>query len=203
MRGRHSPEFAVVVRSGRNPSRRRRQGGQYPHNQDQIAHDRCSLLATHRRAERNRQSGCAARRTRGILLPALVHFSASMAVGPRTCACQKAARNESLPVSRCFWRQSKQKGTPPSSAPIGALRPASGSSIDGSGPREALTVQTWMQRWETEAMSPLDKKLKKEAIEGKIPEPIEDLPSEWAKEDREIEGGKPDLGEVDEDPSER
>jgi hypothetical protein len=60
-----------------------------------------------------------------------------------------------------------------------------------------------MQRWETEAMSPLDKKLKKEVIEGKIPEPIEDLPSEWAKEDREIEGGKPDLGEVDEDPAER
>jgi hypothetical protein len=52
-------------------------------------------------------------------------------------------------------------------------------------------------------MSPLDKKLKKEIIEGKIPEPIEDLPSEWVKEDRDIEGGKPDLGEVDEDPSER
>ena len=30
----------------------------------------------------------------------------------------------------------------------------------------------------------------------------EDLPSEWAKEDREIEGGKPDLAEVEEDPSE-
>ena len=52
-------------------------------------------------------------------------------------------------------------------------------------------------------MSPIDKKLKKEVKEGKIPKLIEDLPSEWAKEDREIEGGKPDLGEVDEDPSER
>ena len=50
-------------------------------------------------------------------------------------------------------------------------------------------------------MSPIDKKLKKEIHEGKIPKPIEDLPSEWAKEDREIEGGQPDLGEVDEDPS--
>lgn len=27
------------------------------------------------------------------------------------------------------------------------------------------------------------------------------LPSEWAKEDREIEGSKPDLAEVEEDPS--
>ena len=51
-------------------------------------------------------------------------------------------------------------------------------------------------------MGPIDKKLKKEAIEGKIPKPIEDLPSEWAKEDQEIERRKPDLGEVDEDPSE-
>src|ERR1017187_3162546 len=38
--------------------------------------------------------------------------------------------------------------------------------------------------------------------EGKTPKPIEDLPSEWAKEDREIEGGKPDLAEVEEDASE-
>ena len=51
-------------------------------------------------------------------------------------------------------------------------------------------------------MSPIDKKLEKEEKEGKIPKPIEDLPSEWAKEDREIEGRKPDLGEVEEDPSE-
>jgi hypothetical protein len=51
-------------------------------------------------------------------------------------------------------------------------------------------------------MSPIDKKMEKEVKEGKIPKPIEDLPSEWAKEDREIDGAKPDLGEVEEDPSE-
>jgi hypothetical protein len=50
-------------------------------------------------------------------------------------------------------------------------------------------------------MTPIDKKLEKEVSEGKIPKPIEDLPSEWAKEDREIEGGKPDLAETEEDPS--
>ena len=50
-------------------------------------------------------------------------------------------------------------------------------------------------------MSPIDKKREKEAKEGKIPEPIEDLPTEWASEDREIEGSKPDLSEVEEDPS--
>ena len=51
-------------------------------------------------------------------------------------------------------------------------------------------------------MGPLDKKFEKEMEEGKTPEPIEDLPSEWAEEDREIEDRKPDLGEVEEDPSE-
>ena len=51
-------------------------------------------------------------------------------------------------------------------------------------------------------MTPIDKKLEKDAKKGKIPKPIEDLPSEWAKEDREIDGAKPDLGEVEEDPSE-
>jgi hypothetical protein len=51
-------------------------------------------------------------------------------------------------------------------------------------------------------MGPIDKKIKKEIKEGAIPEPIEDLPSEWAKEDREIEGAKPDLAEQEEDPSE-
>jgi len=59
-----------------------------------------------------------------------------------------------------------------------------------------------VQRWETKVMSPIDKKIEKQEKEGKIPKPIEDLPSEWAKEDREIQGGKPDLGEVEEDPSE-
>lgn len=57
-------------------------------------------------------------------------------------------------------------------------------------------------RWETEGMTPIDKKREKEAKEGKIPEPIEDLPAEWAEEDREIEGRKPDLGEAEEDSSE-
>jgi hypothetical protein len=32
---------------------------------------------------------------------------------------------------------------------------------------------------------------------------LEDLPAEWEREDREMEGRKPDLGEDDEDPSER
>jgi hypothetical protein len=51
-------------------------------------------------------------------------------------------------------------------------------------------------------MRPIDKKIDEDIKEGKIPPPIEDLPSEWAKEDRENEGSKPDLGEMDEDPSE-
>jgi hypothetical protein len=51
-------------------------------------------------------------------------------------------------------------------------------------------------------MRPIDKKIKEDIKEGNIPEPIEDLPSEWEKEDREIGGAKPDLGEVEEDPSE-
>ena len=32
--------------------------------------------------------------------------------------------------------------------------------------------------------------------------PLENLPREWADEDREIEGRKPDLGETEDDPSE-
>jgi hypothetical protein len=51
-------------------------------------------------------------------------------------------------------------------------------------------------------MRPIDKKINEDIKEGNIPEPIEDLPSEWEKEDREIGGSKPDLGEVEEDPSE-
>ena len=50
-------------------------------------------------------------------------------------------------------------------------------------------------------MTPIDKKLKQDVKKGNIPRPIEDLPSEWSKEDREIEGGKPDLAETEEDPS--
>ncbi len=51
-------------------------------------------------------------------------------------------------------------------------------------------------------MDSIDKKIEKDIRHGKIPAPIEDLPSEWAKEDRENEGGKPDLGEIEEDTSE-
>ncbi len=34
-------------------------------------------------------------------------------------------------------------------------------------------------------------------------EPLEDLPAEWEEEDREDERRAPDLGEIEEDPSER
>lgn len=51
-------------------------------------------------------------------------------------------------------------------------------------------------------MKPIDKKINEDVKEGKIPEPIEDLPTDWSKEDRKIEGREPDLGELDEDPSE-
>jgi len=51
-------------------------------------------------------------------------------------------------------------------------------------------------------MGPIDKKIDKDVKKGKVPRPIEDLPSEWSKEDRDIEGREPDLGELDEDPSE-
>jgi len=59
-----------------------------------------------------------------------------------------------------------------------------------------------VQRWETEGMKPIDKKIDEDIEDGNIPKPIEDLPSEYSKEDREIEGRKPDLGETEEDPSE-
>jgi hypothetical protein len=51
-------------------------------------------------------------------------------------------------------------------------------------------------------MRPIDKKLEKDIAEGNFHKPIEDLPSEWANEDDEIGGAKPDLGEIEEDPSE-
>jgi hypothetical protein len=51
-------------------------------------------------------------------------------------------------------------------------------------------------------MSPIDKKIDEDVKKGKVPQPIEDLPSEWSKEDRQIEGREPDLGEIEEDPSE-
>jgi hypothetical protein len=51
-------------------------------------------------------------------------------------------------------------------------------------------------------VKPIDKRIDQDIKEGKVPEPIEDLPSEWQKEDVEDEGREPDLGELDEDPSE-
>ncbi len=51
-------------------------------------------------------------------------------------------------------------------------------------------------------MKPIDKKIDKDINKGKVPQPIEDLPAEWSKEDRDLERREPDLGELDEDPSE-
>jgi hypothetical protein len=51
-------------------------------------------------------------------------------------------------------------------------------------------------------MKPIDKKIDEDIKEGKVPEPIEDLSSEYQKEDSHLEGRAPDLGELDEDPSE-
>lgn len=51
-------------------------------------------------------------------------------------------------------------------------------------------------------MKPIDKKINEDINEGNIPEQIEDLPSEWEKEDGEIDGAKPDLEELEEDPPE-
>jgi hypothetical protein len=48
-------------------------------------------------------------------------------------------------------------------------------------------------------MSPKDKK---PDTEKDSPDNLEDLPTEWAEENREIEGRKPDLGETEEDTSE-
>ncbi|MGC2819951.1 MAG: hypothetical protein WA198_09725, partial [Candidatus Sulfotelmatobacter sp.] len=71
-----------------------------------------------------------------------------------------------------------------------------------TAPSRAALEHGLFQRWETEAMGPIDKEFEKEVKKGTIPKPIEDLPSEWAEENREIEGAKPDLGELEEDPSE-
>lgn len=48
-------------------------------------------------------------------------------------------------------------------------------------------------------MPPKDKGLDKS---GDSDDPIENPPLDWADEDREIEGRKPDLGETEEDSSE-
>lgn len=51
-------------------------------------------------------------------------------------------------------------------------------------------------------MKPLDKKIGPDFQKGKVPKPIEDLPGEWSKEDRDDEHREPNLGELDEDPDE-
>jgi hypothetical protein len=51
-------------------------------------------------------------------------------------------------------------------------------------------------------VKPVDKKIGKDVKKGTVPKPIEDLPSEWSKEDVGDERRQPDLGELDEDPSE-
>jgi hypothetical protein len=51
-------------------------------------------------------------------------------------------------------------------------------------------------------MKPIDKKIDKDFKKGKIPKPIEDLPAERSEDDRREENRKPDLGEMEEDPSE-
>ena len=51
-------------------------------------------------------------------------------------------------------------------------------------------------------MKPIDKKIKEDVQKGKLPKPIEDLPSEWSDEDQKDERREKDLGELDEDPSE-
>lgn len=51
-------------------------------------------------------------------------------------------------------------------------------------------------------MGPIDKKLEKDIKEGRIRQPIEDLPTEYEQEDDEIDGAKPDLEELEGDPAE-
>lgn len=51
-------------------------------------------------------------------------------------------------------------------------------------------------------MKPLDKKIDKDVKTGKVPKPIEDLPTEWSEEDRDDEHREPTLGELDGDPDE-
>lgn len=51
-------------------------------------------------------------------------------------------------------------------------------------------------------MKPIDKQINEDIKDGNLRKPIEDLPSEWDKEDHEIDGAKPNLGELEGDPSE-
>ena len=46
-------------------------------------------------------------------------------------------------------------------------------------------------------MTPKNDDLERQDSEG----PLEDQPLEWSDEDRELEGRKPNLGEIDDDPS--
>ncbi|MBV9769865.1 MAG: hypothetical protein JOZ32_09860 [Bryobacterales bacterium] len=51
-------------------------------------------------------------------------------------------------------------------------------------------------------MLPIDKKIDQDIKEGRIGDSIENLPAEYEEEDEQLENRKPDLGEIDEDPSE-
>lgn len=51
-------------------------------------------------------------------------------------------------------------------------------------------------------MKPIDKQINEDIKDGNLREPIENLPAEYDKEDHEIDGAKPNLGELEEDPSE-
>jgi len=53
-------------------------------------------------------------------------------------------------------------------------------------------------RWDTVDMTPQDADIDKIETE----DPIEDQPAEWAKENRNLEHREPDLGEIEEDPTE-
>jgi len=52
--------------------------------------------------------------------------------------------------------------------------------------------------WDTVDMTPKDADIDNKKTE----DPIEDQPADWAAEDRDLEHRKPDLGEIEEDPSE-
>jgi hypothetical protein len=51
-------------------------------------------------------------------------------------------------------------------------------------------------------MRPIDKKINEDIKDGNIPEPMEDLATEYEDEDREIDGAKPNLEELEGDPPE-
>ena len=55
---------------------------------------------------------------------------------------------------------------------------------------------------EQENSDPFDKVPASKGYPRRDEPKLEDLPSEWQEEDRKIEGRTPDLGEIEEDPSE-